>query len=117
MGCGASKTDAQDSSTIQDRFRGMRRMSQMNIGMGYFNQTKVSKWMLKEHPELMLLPWEYQRAMGLVYNLNPMLYKCTFISHQWEMPAHPFFDLRIIDPHVVGIIDHDKRCSFAYSGL
>ena len=63
------------------------------------------KGLIASHAELMLLPWEYQRAMGIVKPANPMTVKYTFLSHQWETPGHPFPDLKQLTEHLDSITD------------
>ena len=102
MGCAASKSS--ESSALEKRFHGKRRLSQIHVSLGYFYDTDKVKWMLSNYPLLMLFPWEYQRAMGLVKAANPMALEYTFLSHQWETPGHPFPDLIQISEHVDKIL-------------
>ena len=102
MGCAASKSS--ESSALEKRFHGKRRLSQKHVSLGYFYDTDKVKWMLSNYPLLMLFPWEYQRAMGLVKAANPMALEYTFLSHQWETPGHPFPDLIQISEHVDKIL-------------
>eukprot|EP00966_Prymnesium_polylepis_P149562 3455244-Prymnesium_polylepis.1 len=40
------------------------------------------------YPELLLLPWEFQRAMGVLHHGMPADVEYTFISHQvWRLPV------------------------------
>ena len=75
----------------------------MQTGFAYFCHTATVQKILKIAHELMLLPWEYQRAMGFIKALNPMVTDYTFFSHQWEARDHPFPDLKQLSEHIDAI--------------
>ena len=61
--------------------------------------------LISKFPQLMVLPWEYQRAMGVVKLANPMTLRYTFLSHQWETLRHPFPDLKQVTEHLHNLTD------------
>lgn len=48
------------------------------------------RYLARECPALLLLPWEMMRKIGVVVRLNVFDAHYTFISHQWEQRASPF---------------------------
>ena len=109
MGCSSSKGDPEIFTT---RFRGARRHSHLEVRIGYFCDSAIFRKLTTKHLELMVLPWEYQRAMGVVVLADPMTIAYTFISHQWESPEHPFFDLKQITEHLDLIADPYFWCDW-----
>ena len=103
MGCACS--NAKDGPVLEERFKGARRLSQLAIHAGYFCETASFKKLISKFPQLMLLPWEYQRAMGVVKLADPMALKYTFLSHQWETLTHPFPDLKQVTEHLNSLQD------------
>ena len=87
-------------------------MSQMSISMGYFMDSKKAKDMLDQFSVMMLLPWEHQRAMGVVAVGNPLAIEYTFFSHQWESPEHPFPDLKQLIEHMPLIVTNHFWCDW-----
>ena len=74
----------------------------MSIRLAYFCDTGRVKSLAGMYPELLLLPWEHQRAIGVVSPRDPMKTEYTFITHQWQTLAHPFPDLLQITEHLRG---------------
>lgn len=66
----------------------------------YFVDTKLAAYFAANYPELLLLPWERMRAMGVVKLLNPVDTEYTFLSHQWQTPEHPWPDLLQVTEHL-----------------
>ena len=73
MCCSSSSHAEQSTANSADRFKGTRRMSQLSIRMGYFMHTNQAKAMLDKFSAIMMLPWEQQRAMGLVQSANALV--------------------------------------------
>ena len=66
----------------------------------YFADVGMLRRFACECPELLLLPWERMRAMGVLAWKNPVETDYTFLTHQWEHPTHPFPDLLQITEHI-----------------
>lgn len=71
--------------------------------VAYFADVALLKRFLRVAPELLLLPWEYMRAMGALRVLDPRRAVFTFFSHQWQSQPHPFPDLLQISEHLNAI--------------
>ena len=100
MGCASSSS--KNGPDLRERFKGARRLSHMETHLGYFCDTDMAKKFISKYSDLMLFPWEYQRAMGIVKLANPMALRYTFLSHQWENSGHPFPDLKQVSEHLQG---------------
>ena len=108
MGCAASKGSDIGSSqiaSVEKRFKGTRRLSDVTTHFGYFCNTAMLKRCIIMYPELMLLPWEHQRRMGTVTAADPAKLTYAFVSHQWETPEHPFPDLKQVTEHLAAVKD------------
>ena len=66
----------------------------------YFARTSTLKALAQNSPELLALPFEGMRAMGVLERLDPKDCVYTFCSHQWESPEHPFTSLLQITEHI-----------------
>ena len=62
----------------------------------YFASVAKLRHLAAQFPELLLLPWEHMRKMGVVKQLQLKGLSYTFFTHQWEDPEHPFRDLKQI---------------------
>ena len=82
--------------------------------MKYFCGSANFRKLMTNHPQLMVIPWEHQRAMGIVALADPTVIEYTFISHQWESPSHPFFDLKQITEHLHLIMDPYFWCARSF---
>ena len=66
----------------------------------YFADVAKLRHLAATAPELLLLPWERLRAMGVLVFQHPAQTSYTFLSHQWEHYSHPFPDLLKITEHL-----------------
>jgi len=66
----------------------------------YFADVAILQYFVITSPELLLLPWEYMRAMGVLQLRDPRRTDYTFLSHQWQLPVHPFPDMKQLTEHL-----------------
>mmetsp|Transcript_40171 Transcript_40171/g.106300 ORF Transcript_40171/g.106300 Transcript_40171/m.106300 type:complete len:622 (+) Transcript_40171:27-1892(+) len=78
-------------------------------GYHYFVDVLLIKRLAVGSSELLLLPWEIMRKMGVLCRRQPAVTEYTFISHQWQHISHPWPDLLQLTEHM-----HLIRTPFAW---
>ena len=58
----------------------------------FFAETGQLKYFAQNYPELLLLPWEIMKKMGVIRLVNPQSIEYTYLTHQWDTAVHPWSD-------------------------
>jgi hypothetical protein len=69
----------------------------------YFAKTDRLKHFAEHSPDVLKLPWERMRAMGVVELRRVTKTEYTFLSHQWQHPSHPWPDLLQVIDHIADV--------------